>query len=444
MNTPSETTAPASAESAETIRKVYVRDLHEKDPVHTVFRVAKKNKISGRSGRSFVALVLADKTGEVDGRIFDNVDQLEPSFAAGDYVLAKGSVISFHNELQVLVDGLERLDPEPIDRAEFAYQAPPAAKEGTAQAEGPPAPDRHTEKHAHGQGGRAVGHIREMVERVSDPNVRALLLAFLDDPDFGPGLAIAPAGKGIHHAYKGGLADHILSSMKLAHRIADHYPQADRDLLLAGALLHDIGKVKELTYDRGNFDYSDEGRLVGHLVITAQKIREKASAISGFPPLLEQHITHIVLAHHGHLEYGSPKLPATLEALLVHLIDLMDSRVASWLEIMAKDTNDKWTDVSRLYERHLWKGPVPTARGKSPVEGRGGGNRRRDENRKKQGGPKPAAEGQQHRPERPRREKRPEGGAAPKPGGSGLPSELTFKPFNALATPAAEDEPQSE
>jgi 3'-5' exoribonuclease len=212
---------------------------------------------------------------------------------------------------------------------------------------------------------------------VQDPFVRQLLEAFLDDRDIAQGLPHAPAAKGIHHAYRGGLAEHILSVMKLAHRIADHYPMVDRDLLVAGALLHDISKVQELSYERG-FDYTDEGRLVGHLVMTAQKIREKANAIAGFPPLLEQHITHIVLAHHGQLEYGSPKLPQTLEALLVHLIDTMDSRVQSWLDIMAKDTNERWTDVSRLYDRHLWKGPAPTVRGRAPVERKGKGHGRRE------------------------------------------------------------------
>ncbi len=463
--------APELPASAETIRKVYVRDLREKEPLHTVFRVAKKAKITGRSGKSFVSLVLADKTGEIDGRIFDNVDALDPTFAAGDYVLVKGSVISFHNKPQVLVDAVERLDPEPIDPAEFAYEAPaaPAAPENGAAQER----SSQGQGHAHGHAdGRAVAQIRELVERVGDPNVRALLLAFLQDPDIAPGLGIAPAAKGIHHAYKGGLADHILSVMRLAHRIADHYPQADRDLLIAGALLHDIGKVKELSYERGNFDYTDEGRLVGHLVMTAQKIREHASRIPHFPPLLEQHITHLVLAHHGQLEYGSPKLPATLEALLVHLIDLMDSRVASWLDLMAKDSNEKWTDVSRLYDRHLWKGVVPTARGKAPVESRGGGKRRDEPRRNKhrdQGGQHGPGGGQhgkpQHRaepevsraaePRPPRREKRPdkEGAREPKAGG-GLPTDLTFKPFSALAgapPPAAEpaapesgDEPKPE
>ncbi len=216
-----------------------------------------------------------------------------------------------------------------------------------------------------------MAQIRELVERVADPHVKALLLAFLDDPLVAQRLPTAPAAKGIHHAHRGGLAEHILSVMRLGQRVADHYPMLDRDLVTAGALLHDIGKVQELAWDGGNTRYTDEGRLVGHLVLTAQAIREKAAHIPGFPPLLEAHVTHLVLAHHGHLEYGSPKVPMTLEAYVVHAIDSLDSRIDSWLDLMARDPGETWTEQTKLYERHLWKGPAPTARGRSPVEGRG-------------------------------------------------------------------------
>jgi 3'-5' exoribonuclease len=390
-----ETPAP---ERVEKVRKVYVRDLRDKDAVHTVFVVTKKARQMSRSGRPFLVLSLGDKTGEIDARIFEEVEAREALFAAADYVLVQGNVTTHQGRPQIIIEQIERLDPEPIEAREFQ---PPA--------EEPKEPNR------------AVAQIRELVERVQDPHVRQLLAAFLDDPDIARGLPYAPAAKGIHHAYKGGLADHILSVMRLAHRIADHYPMADRDLLLAGALLHDISKVKELSYEKG-FDYSDEGRLVGHLVMTAQKIREKASAISGFPPLLEHHITHIVLAHHGQLEYGSPKLPMTLEALLVHLIDTVDSRVQSWLEIMAKDSHPNWTDASKLYDRHLWKGPSPTARHRPPVDSRG---RRRGKGHPT--GPKPERDGASDGKPAPAPPEAPTDGA-PAPGAG-----LSFPPLSELA-----------
>lgn len=435
-------TTPPSEEAVETIRKVYVKDLREKQSIHTVFKVTKKAKQTGRSGRAYIVLTLGDRTGEVDGRIFENVDVLDPTFLEGDFVLVKGSVIGWQKKPQVVVEALERLDPEPIDPAEFAVPPKPAepspAPAPTAGA--PHAATVAAERPERAEGGKekVVSLIREQVERVQDPHVRALLLAFLDDPEIAPALPIAPAAKGIHHAYRGGLADHILSVMRLAHRMADHYPMVDRDLLVAGALLHDILKVKEIVPGRGGgFEYSDEGRLVGHLVMTAQKIREKAARISGFPESLEHHITHLVLAHHGQLEWGSPKVPMTLEALLVHQIDTIDSRVQSWLEIMERDGNDgAWTETARLYDRHLWKGVVPTSRKKSPLEGRAGGGRRRGKNKGSQaqggaGGP----QGAHRERERERDRDREKPGREPK--GGGLPS---FKPLSALESTGPSEE----
>jgi 3'-5' exoribonuclease len=344
------------AERVEKVRKIYVRDLQLKERVQTVFLVTKKTRQVSRNGKPFLVLTLSDRTGDVDARIFDRAEEYESKFLQNDYLLVEGQVISFHGKPQVVVETLDRLEPEPIDAREFI--APPAIEDSKSP----------------------VAQIKEMVDRVQDPHVRALLQAFLEDRQVAEGLRYAPAAKGIHHAYRGGLADHILSVVKLAHRMADHYPMADRDLLVAGAMLHDIGKVTELSYEK-NFDYTDEGKLIGHLVMTAQKIREKASRLPHFPPLLEHHITHLVLSHHGHLEFGSPKLPMTLEAFIVHIIDHLDSRVASWLELMAKDPNEKWADATRLYDRQIWKGVVPTQRGRSPLTGRVGtkkeGNERR-------------------------------------------------------------------
>jgi 3'-5' exoribonuclease len=369
----------------EVVRKVYVRELRDKQPVHTVFKVTRKTHATSRSGKAFLVLGLGDRTGEVDARIFERVEELEPTFVPGDLVLVQGHTTQFQGHLQVLLEQVDRLDPEPIDPAEFAVPPPPPTPTPVER----PAAEPHPVAERPGvEGARAVAQIRELVERVHDPHVRALLLAFLDDPVVAERLPVAPAAKGIHHAHRGGLAEHILSVLRLGNRVADHYPVLDRDLIVAGALLHDIGKVVELAWDGGNTRYTDEGRLVGHLVLTAQTIRQKAAAIEGFPPLLEAHITHLVLAHHGQLEYGSPKTPMTLEALVVHSIDTLDSRIASWLDLMARDPGTTWTEQTKLYDRHLWKGPLPTARGRAPVESRG----RRNEKRKRpRTGPGPGA-----------------------------------------------------
>jgi 3'-5' exoribonuclease len=407
----------------ETIRKVYVKDLRDKTHLHTVFRVSKKARITAHSGKVFLALSLADKSGTVEARVFDQVDEAEAAFAAGDFLLVEGNVTVFRGKLQVVLHKLQRLDPEPIDPAEF--EPPPQVSEAAAA----PHPEG-SEKPASGAaepGRHAVQQIHELVERVQDPHVKALLQAFLADPEVARALPVAPAAKGIHHAYRGGLAEHILSVMKLAHRMADHYPMADRDLLVAGALLHDIDKVRELSVEKG-FEYTDEGRLVGHIVMTAQRIHEKAAQLPGFPKALEHHLTHLVLAHHGHLEYGSPKLPMTLEAHIVHAIDDLDSRIASWLELMARDNNERWTETSKLYERHLWKGPAPTVRGKSPLEGRTERVTERRE-RRRRGGQKPEGKPQAHR----------EGHAVKE-----APLAMSFKPLDALTPRAPESETPSE
>src|SRR5438309_777063 len=159
--------------------------------------------------------------------------------------------------------------------------------------------------------------IRALSARVRSAHVRALLFGFLDDPALAPPFMRAPAAKAIHHAYAGGLCEHTLSVMQLGWRICDHYPQLDRDLVTAGCLLHDIGKVREIGAD---LEYTEEGRLVGHLILTCQWIREKASRLQGFPRELEQRITHLIAAHHGKHEYGSPKEPSSLEAFVVHAL----------------------------------------------------------------------------------------------------------------------------
>ena len=416
----------------EVVRKVYVRDLRDKQPVHTVFKVTRKARVTARSGKVFLVVGLGDRTGEVDARVFEQVDALEPTFQAGDLVLVRGHVTHFQGKPQILLEAVDRLDPEPIDPAEFEVPPPPPAPTPTptpasAHPPGPgaghpaaaaPARAPHESPRPTPDGARAVVQIRELVERVADPHVKALLLAFLDDPLVAQRLPTAPAAKGIHHAHRGGLAEHILSVMRLGQRVADHYPMLDRDLVTAGALLHDIGKVQELAWDGGNTRYTDEGRLVGHLVLTAQAIHEKAAHIPGFPPLLEAHVTHGVLAHHGHLEYGSPKVPMTLEAYVVHAIDSLDSRIDSWLDLMARDPGETWTEQTKLYDRHLWKGPSPTSRGRSPVEGRG----RRPEKRKRQRGGT---------------------SATPAPTAPATPSgpKLSFKPLEALTGEASPPAP---
>jgi len=196
--------------------------------------------------------------------------------------------------------------------------------------------------------------IRALVTQVRNAQIRALLDSFLDDPELGPAFTRAPAATKIHHAFVGGLCEHTLSVMQLGQQICDHYPQLDRDLVMAGCLLHDFGKSREISPEPG-FEYTDEGKLVGHLLLTCQLIREKAARIPDFPRELEWRITHLVASHHGKFEYGSPKEPAMLEAVVVHAMDELDTRLNSFQQLFAlAPPGSKWTDRKNLYGRALF------------------------------------------------------------------------------------------
>jgi 3'-5' exoribonuclease len=204
--------------------------------------------------------------------------------------------------------------------------------------------------------------IRALSAQSRDAHVRALLFAFLDDAELARAFLKAPAAKSIHHANPGGLCEHTLSVMQLGWRICDHYPKLDRDLVTAGCLLHDIGKAREISPEPG-FEYTEEGKLVGHLVLTCQLIREKASRIAGFPRELEWRITHLVASHHGRHEYGSPKEPATFEAIVVHALDDLDTRMSSFAQLFAA-TQGSWTDRKNIYGRQLLVASAPAEDGR--------------------------------------------------------------------------------
>jgi 3'-5' exoribonuclease len=309
----------------------FVNEIKEQQRVHGTFVAVRKSLLHTKGGAPYLAVTLADRTGEMEGRVWDEAERFDQAFERGAYVEVDGFASIYGGRIQLKVDGIRPVAREEVNPRDFLpvtrFDVDLMWKE-----------------------------LRTLVDGVGDPLIRALLISFVDDPAIGPLLRQAPAAKNVHHPFVGGLLEHTLSVMQLAHRIADHYPRANRDLLVAGALLHDLGKTRELTVDQG-FDYTTEGRLVGHLLITIQWIHEKAAQIPGFPPELEMHLTHLVAAHHGELEHGSPKVPHTLEAMLVHALDELDSRVQSWTMIMDRDAGEEWTSFQRLYDRFLFKGP---------------------------------------------------------------------------------------
>ncbi len=431
----------------------WIKDVQVGQKAAGIFAVARKQQASGKNGRVFLKLILHDKTGQLDARVWNQAEELGALFEVGDRLRVEGQVGTFQGLPQLTIDALEKSQDE-LPAEDFEFEAPEAPVAQAAPADGP------------------FMALRSELGKVADPHVRALLFSFVDDPALVSKLRRAPAAKEIHHAYAGGLLDHILSCVRLAGRLADHYPMADRDLLIAGAFLHDLGKIDELSYGKGGTSYTDEGKLVGHLVMTATWIRERARVLSGFPKDLENHLIHIVLAHHGRLEYGSPKLPMTIEAFLVHELDEIDSRMNAMLGQMARSPGSRWTDPQKGYERMLWKGSAPTEGGKRrgpPAKGFGKGRAERKE--KRQAAAEPGATGtapespapRRERPpqERPSRERQPapatqvgveapqahEAGARKGPkilkraeGAAKPPAaeKLTFKPFSAFTQPEGE------
>jgi 3'-5' exoribonuclease len=389
--------------------KIWVKDVKEGDRPKSVFLVARKAIPTAKSGKTYLSVTFHDKTGELEARAFEKVEETSALFEEKDYVEVEGIVGTFQGKPQLKIESVAKVDAAALDAAEFTWVAPPEPKK-PEKATGADADDALWKE------------LLALVGTIADRHVRDLVMAFVDDEDVAQRLRRSAAAKTVHHAYAGGLLEHTVSCLKLAHRLADQYPQVDRDLLVAGAFFHDIGKIRELQGDK-SVEYTDEGRLVGHLVMAAQWIHDKARRV-GAPRELEHHVVHMVLAHHGRLDYGSPKVPMTLEALLTHYIDEVDSRVNSWLNLMGREGGTRrWTSSDNVYEQPIWRGALPTVqvekKGPAPEAltpviyvprtegpGRGQGPKRPKEKRRPEPRPHPSGEA---KPAEGAAEARPEG-----------------------------------
>ena len=328
------------------MEKIWAKDVKEGERVKALFLVTRKAILTAKSGKTYLAVTFQDKTGELEGRAFEKIEELAALFEEKDTVEAEGSIGTFQGRPQIRLEAVAKADASTLDAADFAWTPPPEPKK-------PEKPERT------GGDDALWAELLALVDAVADGHVKALIKAFVEDDDVAGRLRRGAAAKTVHHAYPGGLLEHTVSCLKLAHRIADQYPQVDRDLLVAGTFFHDVGKIRELSMEK-NAEYTDEGRLVGHLVMAAQWIHDKARRV-GVPRELEHHIVHIVLAHHGREEYGSPRPPMTLEAMIVHYIDDIDSRVNGWLNLMGREGgNRRWTDANNVYEQPIWRGALPT------------------------------------------------------------------------------------
>jgi len=313
-------------------KSVYVKDIKTGDKVSDVFLAAEKNLAYSQKGAPYLNLRLRDKTGEVDGKIWENALAWDKAFKKGDLIHIQARALVFKNTLQLSIIELKRIEDAEVELADYF----------------PVARGDHAEMFA---------GILDYAAQVQTPCLSALLQAFFKDEAIVPLFKRAPAAKGFHHVYIGGLLEHTLSVVRLLDQTARHYTGINRDLLITGGILHDIGKIYEFSYER-IIEYSDPGRLVGHIVMGVEMIDAKIAMIPDFPEQTAMELRHLILSHHGVLEYGSPKRPKTLEALIVHYMDDLDAKVNAFQEYIrdARDEESDWTPYHRLFDRYIYKG----------------------------------------------------------------------------------------
>ena len=311
--------------------KLFVNDLTDKQVIQSTFLAKNKTLLTDKKGNKYISLYLADKTGSIDAKIWDNIEQMNNSFESGDIVWIKGQVQLYQNKKQVVIHKINVQDGESLSFSDYVG-----------------AIDRSPEE--------VYQEVLQIVGQVQSPHMKQLILNSLQDPQIKEKLIKSPAAKTIHHAKVGGLIEHILSICKIMVFISEHYGHLNRDLLIFGAIFHDLGKIWELEWTSKGIRYSDRGRLIGHLVMSAELVEKKAGQIMGFPEELKMICKHIILSHHGRLEYGSPKVPMMLEAYIVWMIDDLDSKVDSISGFIAQDQSGEgaWTSFSQLYSRHFY------------------------------------------------------------------------------------------
>jgi 3'-5' exoribonuclease len=293
------------------MKSPYVNEVEPNRVITTSFLVHSKEIRQKKSGELYLSLLLGDRTGELDAKMWDNVAEVIDGFDRDDFVKVKGLIQVFHNRPQLTIHKVRRMDNSEVD---FGDYFPSSRRDA----------------------GEMWSELRSIIGQMSNPHLKGLVEAMLDDPEIAERYRRAPAAKQIHHAFLGGLIEHVLSLCALARMTAKHYTDIDCDLLLTGVVLHDIGKIYELNYERG-FSYSNDGQLLGHISIALRMIADKLRNLPDFPPALRSLVEHMVLSHHGQLEFGSPKLPQFPEALLLHYIDDLDSKMECMRALIEHD-----------------------------------------------------------------------------------------------------------
>jgi 3'-5' exoribonuclease len=276
---------------------------YENKIITSTFVVVSKQIKPKKSGEPYLALTLGDRSGHLEAKMWDNVEDALDAFEQDDFLKIKGLLNKYKNRFQITVHKLRRLGEAEID---FADYLPKTTKDI----------------------GELWQTLAGFVASFQNVHLKAVVEAFMADPEIAEAYRNAPAAKTLHHAYIGGLLDHVVSLCRSCDLLCRNYPQVNRDLLLTGAFLHDIGKIHELAYNR-SFSYTTRGQLLGHMVIELEMLQAKIAQVPGFPADLKPLLEHMIISHHGQYEFGSPKLPMFPEALMLHYLDDLDSKMES-------------------------------------------------------------------------------------------------------------------
>jgi len=314
------------------MRKKYLMDYVEGDAVTQTFLVSGAQLRTARDGSFYIDLELGDKSGRMNGKLWKATRELFDTFGPDDFVKIRGSVETYRGRRQMRVESIMPVRDSDVDIADFL-----------------PTTEKEIEP--------MLQQVQNAIASVKSVPLRALLEAFFDDAGLRTKFCTAPAAVSYHHPYLGGLLEHTASMLAIGLDLVETRPELDRDLFITGLILHDIGKIEEFSYDRA-FRYTDRGKLLGHLVIGAEMIRERAKAIPDFPADILDLLVHLVLSHHGQYEYGSPRLPMTVESLAVHHIDNLDAKINAFVQIKknAADPQAAWSEYSRMFQRELYIG----------------------------------------------------------------------------------------
>jgi len=313
------------------MKSPYISEFQPNQVVTATLLVQNKEVRQKKTGEPYLLLMLGDRTGEIEARMWDNAAEVLDSFDRDDFVRVRGLLQVHHGRLQLTLHKVQKQPSESVDQTDFF---PASARDPEVM----------------------FAELRGIVAGIGHEPLRRLLEAFLNDADIARKYKIAPAAKNVHHAFLGGLIEHVLSMCSVAKLLAVHYRDIDLDLLLTGVILHDVGKIHELTYDR-SFGYSTDGQLLGHISIGIRMIDEKIREIPHFPERLRTLLQHMILSHHGELAFGSPKVPLFPEALLLHHIDNMDSKMECMRSFIERDrlVDSCWTSYISSLDRSVLK-----------------------------------------------------------------------------------------